>query len=1125
MDIGGWLRNLGLGQYESEYESAFIENAIDTDVLPELTEGDLEKLGIPLGDRKRLIKAIKAMAGGSPSALIRSEVGGNALGDYSPMVAAERRHLTVMICDLVGSTALSARLDPEDMSAVIDAFQAACARITLASDGFLADFRGDGILAYFGYPRAHEDDAERTVRAALDIVAAVARLKTPAEAPLSVRIGIATGLVVVGDLGGEGALRDHTVVGDTPSLAARLQALAEPGTVVVAASTRRLLGDLFRLRDLGLHKVKGIAEPIAAWAVDGVSASESRFGAVHAAGLTDLIGREDELDFLLKRQRLAWKGEGQIVLVLGEPGIGKSRLAAALEERIADEPHTALRYQCSPYHTNSALYPFIAQLERAARFKADETSGQRLEKLEALLAVASPRVQDIAPLFAALLSIPFGDRYPMLAPNPAQQRRRTFAALLDQFEGLARQKPVLLLFEDVHWSDAASLELIDLTVERVRQLPVLALFTFRPEFEPPWVGLPNVGTLTLGRLDRNNVESLVTQVTGGRALPAEVMNQIVAKTDGNPLFVEELTKAVLEGDILVKDVDGYRLDGPLPPLAIPATLQDSLMARLDRLAPVKEIGQIGAAIGREFSYSLMRELVARDETALKHALAKLEQAELVFRRGEPPEAIYSFKHALVRDAAYESLLKSRRHQLHGQIARTMEEKFPDIVVRQPEIVAHHFTEAGLVEPAIDYWLKAGKFALSRSANAAVGHLKHGLKQIPNIDDPMLRNKWELLLQTSLGNSLRAIKGWSTDSVKHAYTRALQLCKESGLDEHTFPAVFGLWTWNFVRPSLGEAQALAEHLLNTAENVDDSVYKVLAHQALGFTLFAQGKFAAAHAELGRSISMCEDSKAAAYLDLSAQDPRVHVRLYDGMALWFLGYPDQALRICAEARLYADASRHPFSEAMARTISLRVHQFRGEAAVVAGQANAAIALCEEHEFVHYLAMTLILRGWAIAKQGEFEKGIAEIQKSLEKQRAIGSLFHESYTLGLLADACIKNERYGQALEFLDQAQLRLDEEDSERFYAAEIYRLLGEAYLRSHQDLDQAEHFFCEGLKVAREQKAKSLELKLCMSIYDLYELRQDADKYRSQLGEIYGFFSEGFDTTDLVRAKARLKNAC
>jgi class 3 adenylate cyclase/tetratricopeptide (TPR) repeat protein/ABC-type transport system involved in cytochrome c biogenesis ATPase subunit len=1112
--IAEWLASIGL----SEYAQRFADNGIDLSVIRDLTEQDLKDLGVLLGHRRRILRAIAEFDGVAPAPTETATE--PALRD-----APERRHLTVMICDLVGSTALSVRLDPEDMRAVIDAYHAACARITRTYDGFLAEFRGDGILAYFGYPLAHEDDAERTVRAGLDIIAAVAQLETRAAEPLAVRIGIASGLVVIGDLGREGALREHAVVGETPHLAARLQALAEPGTIVVAASTRRLLGDLFRLRDLGRHEVKGIAEPVAAWAVEGVSDSESRFEAARAAGLTDLIDRESELDFLLERQRLAWKGEGQIVLIAGEPGIGKSRLVAALAERIAGEPHTRLRYQCSPYHSNSALRPFIAQLERAAGFKADDSSEQRLDKLEAVLAMGASRVEAVAPLFAALLSIPFGDRYPPLALSSTQQRRRTLAALLDQFEGLARRRPILLSFEDANWADATSLELLDLTVERVRRLPVLALFTFRPEFEPPWVGLPNVGTLALGRLDRNGVESMVARVTGGRVPPAEVMKQIVAKTDGNPLFVEELTKAVLETGILVEDGEGYRFDGPLPPFAIPETLRDSLMARLDRLAPVKEIGQIGAAIGREFSYSLLCMLVGRDETALKHGLAQLEQAGLVFRRGEPPDAVYSFKHVLVRDAAYESLLKSRRQQLHGQIARALEQGFADIVASQPEIVAHHFTEAGLAEPAIAYWLKAGQQAARRSANAeALNHFARGLDLLPKIDDPMLRNKSELLLQTSLGHSLRSIKGWSIDSVKHAYTRALQLCKESGFDEHTLPAVFGLWTWNFLRAALGEAQTLAEHLVNTAENADDSVFKVLAHEALGFTLFARGKFAAAHAALERSISMCEDSKAAAYLDLSAQDPRVHVRLYDGMALWFLGYPDQALQICAEARRYADTSQHPFSEAMARTISLRVHQFRGEAAVVAGQADAAIALCEERGFVHYLAMALILRGWATAQQGEFEKGIAEIQAGLEKERATDALLFETYTLGLLADACIKNERYEQAFDFLEQAQLRLDEGNSERYYAAEIYRLLGETYLRSRQDLDQAQRCFCKGLEVAREQKAKSLELKLCVSVYDLYELRHNADTYRPQLGEIYGSFSEGFDTADLVRAKARLQGA-
>jgi class 3 adenylate cyclase/tetratricopeptide (TPR) repeat protein len=1116
MDARFWLRDLGLGHYAS----AFAENAIEMDVLPELTEQDLEKLGIPLGDRKRLMKAIRALAS-SPAAA--NDFGASGRSEPAPVpTAAERRHLSVLICDLVGSTPLSARLDPEEMGAMLDAFQAECARITAVYDGFLNDFRGDGILAYFGYPRAHEDDAERTVRAALDIIDAVGRLNTPAGERLSVRIGIASGLVVIGQTAHAPGLREHAIVGDTPSIAARLQALAEPGNVIIAASTRRLVGTKFRLRELGLRTLKGIAEPIGAWAVEGISSSENHFRATRAAVLTDLVGREKEMEFLLRRQRLAWEGTGQIVLISGEAGIGKSRLAAALEERIGNEPHTLLRYQCSQSHAQSPLYPFIAQLERAARFKADDTPDQRLDKLEALLAMSSSAAQDTAPLLAALLSIPFGERYEHLALNPAQRRRGTIAALLDLLERLARRNPTLLLFEDVHWADAASLELLDLAAERLRQLPILAVFTARPEFEAPWIGLPNVGALALSPLAPGDAESMLVNLAGGKRLPAEVTRQILEKTDGNPLFLEELTKAVLETDIVAKDADGYRLRGPIPSLAIPDTLHDSLMSRLDRLAPVKEVAQIGAVIGREFPYALLRYLVARDEIALKLALDKLEEAELVFRRGEPPDYVYSFKHALIRDTAYESLLKTRRKQLHGQIALSLQANFPEIGASQPEIVARHFTEAGIDEPAVNYWLKAGNLALSRSAQAAIGHLEQGLRLVGGIENQRERNKAELLLRISLGNALRATEGWSAETVRDAYTRALELCRETGLDEHTFPAVFGLWTWNFLRAEVPEAEALAERLSGAADVVSDDVYKVLAHEAIGFTLFAQGKFRPAHVALQHSLKLSDRIKPDAYLDLSAQEPSVHVRLYDAIVVWMLGFPDQARRLCEEARIHADASRYPFSDAMARTISLRVYQLRGETGLVEDYATQAIALCQEHEFAHYLAMALILRGWARAKQGNFEEGLAEMQQGLEKERATGAVLFDTYTLALMADVCITNKHYLQALEYLNQSQSKEHQEGSERFFSAEIYRLLGEAYLQAGEDLDEAERYFSKGLKIAREQNAKSLELRLCVSLYDLHRVKGTAHEYRRQLCELYESFTEGFETEDLIKANTKMK---
>nr|WP_245474767.1 adenylate/guanylate cyclase domain-containing protein [Bradyrhizobium sp. Leo121] len=618
--IADWLDKLGLGQYAKR----FAENGIDIGILPDLKDEDFDRLGVLLGHRRKMLRAI--------AELDQAEL----ITQSARQHGAERRHLTVMFCDLVGSTALSARLDPEDMWEVIRAYRAACARVIAAYDGMIARFVGDGILAYFGYPRAHEDDAERAVRAGLDITAAMGKLETRVEERVEVRIAISTGLVVVGDLISGGASEEQAMVGDTPNLAARLQSLAEPGVVVVSASTRRLLGDLFTFRNVGDREVKGISDPIAVWAVEGAAASESRFEAVRTARSIGFVGRKAEIEFVLSRQQLAWQGQGQVVLISGEAGIGKSRLVATLAESLALGSHRRVRYQCSPYHTNSALHPFIAQLERAAGITPRDTPGQTLDKLEAMLALGTRQVASVTPLIAALLSIATGERYPPLGLTPAQQRRQTFAALLDQLEGLARQQPVLIVCEDMHWADATTLELYDLAVDRIRGLPILVLMTFRPEFEPPWAGLANVSLLRLERFDRQDTRALVEQVAVGRQVPCEMMTQIINKTDGIPLFVEELTKMVLESGLLVEEAGRYRLDNPLPPLSIPATLHDSLMARLDRLAPVKEVAQIGAAIGRDFSYTLLRCVAGRDELTLSAALAQLEQAELLSRRGRHP---------------------------------------------------------------------------------------------------------------------------------------------------------------------------------------------------------------------------------------------------------------------------------------------------------------------------------------------------------------------------------------------------------------------------------------------------------------------------------------------------------
>ena len=775
MDVAGWLRGLGL----ERYEQAFRDNDIDTGLLPRLTADDLIAIGVTsVGHRRRLLDAIASLTTTTTPSEEMTSVPQAASG--RPTVDAERRQLTVMFVDLIDSTALSTRLDPEDLREMIGSYHRWVADTISRFDGFVAKYMGDGVLVYFGYPQAHEDDAERAVRAGLALIQTVGSLGNATVERLQLRIGIATGPVIVGDLIGRGEAQERGVVGETPNLAARLQAIAEPNTVVIALSTRRLLGNLFEYHDLGAIAAKGFNEPVHAFEVLRESGVESRFEAFHSSALTPLVGREEEIELLLRRWARAKNGEGQVVLLSGEPGIGKSRIAAATMERLQGELHTRLRYFCSPHHQASALYPFISQLEHAAGFERDDAPERKLDRLEALLAQANRNVARDAALLADLLSIPSGSRYPSLDLSPQKRKEETLTAMLAQLDGLAARLPVLMIFEDAHWIDPTSLELLERIIDRIQSLPVLLIVTARPEFAPPWTGRPQVTMHPLNRLTRREGVAVIERLAGGPSLPKEIVDQIVARTDGVPLFIEELTKAILESDELQSERDSYGLTASLRPLSIPTTLNASLMARLDRLAPVRNIAEIGAAIGREFSHELIAAVSELPEDELRDALGQLVASELIYRRGTPPDAVYTFKHALVQEAAYSTLLRGARQQLHARIATIVPERFPEIAVTQPELLAHHCAEGGLAEAAIDYWFAAGERALHTSANVeAIRHLSQGIQLLRSLPETPERKWKELRFQTTLGPALLATRGWAAAEAEQAYSRAEELCRDLG----------------------------------------------------------------------------------------------------------------------------------------------------------------------------------------------------------------------------------------------------------------------------------------------------------------------------------------------------------
>jgi class 3 adenylate cyclase/predicted ATPase len=1115
LDIDGWLRGIGLEQYAQ----TFRDNAIDPAVLRDLTDEHLRELGLPLGARLKLLRAVTAL-GTREQAPTSPEITPPA-----PRTDAERRQVTVLFSDLVGSTALSARMDPEDLREVISAYQKCVAETVRRFDGFLAKYMGDGVLAYFGYPQAHEDDAERAVRAGLELIAAVSALKTPT--PLQTRVGIATGLVVVGDLIGTGSAQEQAVVGETPNLAARLQGTAEPNMVVIAEGTRKLLGNLFELQDLAAKDLKGIAGPVRAWAALRASSVESRFEAMHASGVTALVGREEELELLVRRWSKAKTGEGQVVLLSGEAGIGKSRLTAALLERLATEPYTRLRYFCSPQHTDSALYPIISQLERAAGFLHDDTPQVKLDKLDAVLAQTSTAKQDAA-LFAETLSLPNDSRYPRLDLAPQQRRQKTLEALTAQMEALAWQNPLLMIFEDAHWTDPTSLEAFGRTADRIVNLRVLLIVTFRLEFVPPWIGRPHVTALTINRLTKRDIAAMIDRVAGNKPLPASIRQDIIERTDGIPLFVEEMTKAVLEAG---SEGEAQRTATavPSPALAVPASLHASLMARLDRLGSAKEIAQIGSAIGREFSHALLAAVVRKPEADLGSALERLIAAGLLFRQGVPPHASYLFKHALVQDAAYGTLLREPRRALHARIAETLESRFPEIAENQPELLARHCTEAGQIEKAAVLWGKAGQRSLERSALVeAVGQFTRALDQFAVLPaTPSLRRE-RIKLQAALITPLMHVKGHAAAETKAAAEQARLLIEQAeGLGEPPedrlllFSVLYGFWAANYVAFNGDAVCELATQFLSLAEKQGATVPLMVGHRLMGASLVHTGDIAQGRAHYDQAFALYDPAEHRPLATRFGQDIGVMTLSFRSWARWLLGYPDSALADTCNALKDARATGQAATIMFALFNGSLTPMLCGNYAAAAAQIDELAALADEKGALLWKAFGMSMQGCLLAVTGKASDAVHMITSGITAWRSTGGTLWMPLLLSYLTRAYAELGQFDDAWRCVGEA-LAAVETTKERWWEAEVHRTAGEIALLSPQpDAAKAEKYFDRALAVARAQQAKSWELRAATSLTRLWCDQRKRDAARDLLAPVYGWFTEGFDTLDLKEAKTLL----
>ena len=1115
MDLSRWLRSLGF----EKYEATFRESAIDLGILKDLNEDHLREMGIPLGDRIRLMKAISLISSAETSSRLAT-----ASNDVRAD-SAERRQVTVMFCDLVGSTALSVSMDPEDLREIISAYQKCVTETVDRYGGFVAKYMGDGVLVYFGYPQAHEHDAEQAARAGLELVAAVNSL--PSSVPLQARIGIATGLVVVGDLVGSGDSQERGIVGETPNLAARLQSIAEPNMVVIADGTRKLIGNLFELANIGPQDLKGIGVPVRPWAVLRPSSAEGRFEALHSSGLTALVGREEELELLLRCWSRAKNGEGQLVLLSGEAGIGKSRLTAALLESLATEPHTRLRYFCSPQHTGSALYPIISQMERAAGVSQGDAPQAKLDKLDAALARSSTSEQDAA-LFSEMLSLPNDGRHSALELDAQQRRQRLLRALTSQVESLARENPVLMIFEDVHWIDPTSLEALGRVLDSIPRHRVLLLVTFRPEFEPPWIRGPHVTALTINRLAQVDIDLMIDRVVGNKLIAERVRRDIIERTDGIPLFVEEMTKAILEAGS-ENAAEHIAASIPSPTLAVPASLHASLMARLDRLGYAKEVAQLGAVIGREFSHTLLSSVAQMPEAQLQSAIDRLVAAGLLFRQGVAPNATYLFKHALVQDAAYGTLLRESRHTLHARIAQTLEEQFVEIAENQPELLARHYTEAGLIERAAGFWGKAGQRSLARSALVeAAEQLSHAVSQIAALPATPARNRERIRLEVTVANVLMHVKGYAAPETRASLDQARSLIEHvealgEPLDDPLmlFSVLYGLWVASY-NAFNGEAVCeLAAQFLTAAEKQGATVPIMVGRRLTGISLFHIGDLAEGRAHLDYAMRLYDPAEHRSLATRFGQDVGVGILYMRSLPLWMLGYPNAALADSGQAISTAREIGQATTLMPALLYTSITHIVCRNDAIATEQSNELVVLADEKGGALWKAFGVLLQGVMLARTGISSDAVQTINSGINALRSTGSTLWmplwsshlaKSYAdLGQFVDAsrCI-----GEAMTVIKVAK--------ERLYEAEVNRMAGEIELLLPQpNAAKALAHFERALSLARAQRAKSWELRAATSIARLWSDQGRRDEARELLAPIYDWFTEGSNTLDLRDTKALL----